>query len=212
MEGPGDRLGSSPGIGDVSGMPQVSTPAVDDFDADTSDAGVDPQRNVTMRWRKLSHSQRRTWERDLLQEREQEVALELDLASKRQKMAVRDPLSAGGWRAGLTTSGYGYREQAGPQKGLIKQEVGEARERRMTKFSGQSWGKRSQDRSSLNLSRLSTSESESDDEEDGATVRKRSNPQLPRMQTFDGKSSEWGPFIFQFRKMAKAGKWSDREK
>ena len=59
---------------------------------------------------------------------------------------------------------------------------------------------------------MSTSESESEDEDDGATVRKRSNLQLPKMQTFDGKSSEWGPFIFQFRKMAKAGKWSDREK
>ena len=211
-EGPGDRFGSLPGIGDVSGMPQVSTPAVDDFDADTSDAGVDPQRNVTMRRRKLSHSQRRTGERDLLQEREQEVALELDLASTLQKMAVRDPLLAGGWRAGLTTSGYGYREQAGPRKSQIKQEVSQARERRTTEFSGQSWGKRSQDCSSFNLSRLSTSESESDDEEDGATVRKRSNPQQPKMQTFDGKSIEWGPFIFQFRKMAKAGKWSDREK
>ena len=101
-------------------------------------------------------------------------------------------------------------DQARPS--TVKQEFSQAGERRTTEYSSHSWGKRSHDRSSFNLSRLSTSKLESEVEDDDATVRKRSNLQLPKMQTFDGKSSEWGPFIFQFRKMAKAGKWSDREK
>ena len=209
-DGPGGRFGPLPGMSAVSAMPHVSTPVVDDFDADTSDAGVDPQRNVTMRQRKLSHSQRRARDRNLLQEREQEVVLEMDLAETHRKMGVGDSMPTGGWREGRTSSSYGHVEQARPS--TVKREFSQARGRRTTEYSSHSWGKRSHDRSSFNLSRLSTSESESEDEDDGAMVRKRSNPQLPKMQTFDGKSSEWGPFIFQFRKMAKAGKWSDREK
>ena len=99
-DGPGGRFGPLPGMSAVSAMPHVSTPVVDDFDADTSDAGVDPQRNVTMRQRKLSHSQRRARDRNLLQEREQEVALEMDLAETHRKMGVGDSMPTGGARKG----------------------------------------------------------------------------------------------------------------
>ena len=201
-DGPGGRFGLLPGMSAVSAMPHVSTPVLDDFDAVTLDAGVDPQRNVTMGQRKLSHSQRRARDWNLLQEREQEVALEMDFAETHRKMGVGDSMPAGGWRAVRTSSSYGHMEQARPS--TVKQEFSPARERRTTEYSSNSWGKRYHDRSSFNLNRLSTSELESQDEDDGATVRKCSNPQLLKMQNFDGKSSKWGPFIFQFRKMAKA--------
>ena len=65
-------------------MPHVSTPVVDDFDADTS--------------------QRRARDQNLLQEREQEVPLEMDLAETHRKMGVGNSMPAGGWRAGRTSS------------------------------------------------------------------------------------------------------------
>ena len=124
-DGPGGRFRPLPGMSAVSAMPHVSTPVVDDFDADTSDAGVDPQCNVTMQQRKLSHSQRRARDRNLLQEREQEVALEMDLAETLLKMSVGDSMPTRGWRAGQTSSSYGHVEQARPstvEQESVKQE------------------------------------------------------------------------------------------
>ena len=73
-------------------------------------------------------------------------------------------------------------------------------------------GKGNASKYSLNDSHLTSSDSESDDSEPEVFHRKHRTPSLPKMQTYDGKSSEWGPFIFQFRKLAKAGHWTEKEK
>ena len=73
-------------------------------------------------------------------------------------------------------------------------------------------GKGNASKYSLNDSHLTSSDSDSDDSEPEVFHRKHRTPSLPKMQTFDGKSSEWGPFIFQFRKLAKAGHWTEKEK
>ena len=73
-------------------------------------------------------------------------------------------------------------------------------------------GKGNANKYSLDDSHLTSSDSESDDSEPEIFHRKHRTPILPKMQTFDGKSSEWGPFIFQFRNLAKAGHWTGKEK
>ena len=79
-----------------------------------------------------------------------------------------------------------------------------------TDTSYRSLGERS---SQLQNSRLSSSdESSDDDEEEESFSRKHRKPPQPKMPMFDGKSSEWGPFLFQFRKMAKIGRWTEKEK
>ena len=65
----------------------------------------------------------------------------------------------------------------------------------------------------VNVSRISTSESslsESSDSDDGR--RRKRAPPFPKLPTFDGKTSEWPGFIFQFRRLAQSGKWTTREK
>ena len=72
--------------------------------------------------------------------------------------------------------------------------------------------RRSPKQGMLNESHLTSSDSDSDASEPEVLHRRHKAPSLPKMQTFDGKSSDWAPFIFQFRKMAKAGHWTEREK
>ena len=65
----------------------------------------------------------------------------------------------------------------------------------------------------VNVSRISTSDSslsESSDSDDGC--RRKRAPPFPKLPTFDGKTSEWPGFIFQFRRLAQSGKWTTREK
>ena len=65
----------------------------------------------------------------------------------------------------------------------------------------------------LQNSRLSSSDESSDDEEEEESfTRRHRKPLQPKMPMFDGKSNEWGPFLFQFRKMAKIGRWTEKEK
>ena len=68
-------------------------------------------------------------------------------------------------------------------------------------------------KSRLNVSRISSSDSSSSrsSDEDDKKSRRR-NPPFPKLPTFDGKSGEWSGFIFQFRKLARAGHWTEREK
>ena len=63
----------------------------------------------------------------------------------------------------------------------------------------------------LNVSKLSSEDSETSSEsQDGR--RGRRAPPLPKLPTFNGKQPDWQGFLFQFRELAQAGKWSTREK
>ena len=83
-----------------------------------------------------------------------------------------------------------------------------------------SWGKADAfywslgERSSLlQNSRLSSSDGSSDEEEEEETYSRkyRKTPQ-PKMPMFNGTLSELGPFLFQFQKIAKIGRWTDKQK
>ena len=65
-----------------------------------------------------------------------------------------------------------------------------------------------------NLSRVSSSESsDSESTESGDRHdRNRWMPPFPKLPAFDGKAAEWSGFIFQFRKLAKSGRWTEWEK
>ena len=65
-----------------------------------------------------------------------------------------------------------------------------------------------------NVSHVSSSESSSSesDESGGKHSRNRRMPPFPKLPVFDGKAVEWRGFIFQFRKLAKSGRWTVREK
>ena len=65
-----------------------------------------------------------------------------------------------------------------------------------------------------NVSHVSSSESsDSESNESGDKhTRSRRMPPFPKLPAFDGKAAEWRGFIFQFRKLAKSGRWTEREK
>ena len=65
-----------------------------------------------------------------------------------------------------------------------------------------------------NVSHVSSSESsDSESTESGDKhTRNRRMPPFPKLPAFDGKAAEWRGFIFQFRKLAKSGRWTEREK
>ena len=105
----------------------------------------------------------------------------------------------------------GARKSKGPKPGRLPEESrASGYSLRRPDVSSRSLGERS---SLLYNSRLSTSEESSDDDDEVETLclRHRKPPQ-PKLPMFDGKSSEWGPFLFQFRKMAKIGRWTEKEK
>ena len=59
---------------------------------------------------------------------------------------------------------------------------------------------------------LFSSSEESEDEVDSERNRKHRSSCLPKLQTFDGRASDWKGFIFNFRQVARQMKWSDKEK
>ena len=65
-----------------------------------------------------------------------------------------------------------------------------------------------------NVSHVSSSKSSSSesDESGGKHSHNRWMPPFPKLPVFDGKAVEWRGFIFQFRKLAKSGRWTVREK
>ena len=63
----------------------------------------------------------------------------------------------------------------------------------------------------LNVSKLSSEDSESSSESPDDWHGRRAPP-LPKLPTFHGKQPDWQGFLFQFRELARAGKWSTREK
>ena len=65
-----------------------------------------------------------------------------------------------------------------------------------------------------NVSHVSSSESSSSesDESGGKHSRNRWMPPFPKLPVFDGKAVEWRGFIFQFRKLAKSGRWQCRRR
>ena len=65
----------------------------------------------------------------------------------------------------------------------------------------------------VNVSRISTSDSSLSKSSDSDDDRRRKRaPPFPKLPTFDGKTSEWPGFIFQFRRLARSGKCTTREK
>ena len=65
----------------------------------------------------------------------------------------------------------------------------------------------------LQNSRLSSSDgSRDDDEEEETYSRKYRKPPQPKMPMFNGTLGEWGPFLFQFQKIAKIGRWTENQK
>ena len=92
------------------------------------------------------------------------------------------------------------------------------RHRRVSEYEG--WRTKSyrrEDRQSTsrhkgNISRVSTSESSDSDSSDVEDHRHKRAPPFLKLPSFDGKASKWPGFIFQFRRLAKSGKWSIREK
>ena len=63
----------------------------------------------------------------------------------------------------------------------------------------------------LNVSKLSSEDSETSSESPDDR-RGRRAPPLPKPPMFDGKQPDWQGFLFQFRELARAGKWSTRGK
>ena len=72
------------------------------------------------------------------------------------------------------------------------------------------WGRKDRGRP-LNVSKLSSEDSDTSSESPDER-RGRRAPPLPKLPTFHGKQPDWQGFLFQFRELARAGKWSTREK